>query len=330
MLLPRFSAPGNLREMPDAALDAWSDVVSSIFDDVVELFPNFYNPTVLDTPGGTTLPIRWPAFPATLIDQGLSGEAGWAAADDNREMQDEYCEWSVLRDDDGTVVRVTFTSETPSYYEHLLDHDPDLLVRLYADATGRTVRPDDLRDAHGLYDPKNPFNSGTDGTIVHLSQSNNTLGAAVRLAGDATILRERDGRPVTAPRALVLCGQIGVATRHSDPQIASVVNNQVASGFDVTLADPPGLHIDGLVTTGMDTPDGVDAQQFWTVERGEPGHAVRAKFEVPADREYRVGDITIAGQPIRFGAQLADRVRVRLVVMRRPSESTPSREPCAS
>jgi hypothetical protein len=36
-------------------------------------------------------------------------------------------------------------------------------------------------------------------------------------------------------------------------------------------------------------------------------------FEVPADKGYVVGDITINGAPIEFGAQIADFVSIKLV-----------------
>lgn len=330
MLLARFAAPGNLTELPQAALDSWSDVVSSIFSDVAGLFPRFYNPTIDDTPDDHRIhDVTWPAFPGTFLAQRIGDEQRWNAADAARRVQDEYCEWSVIRDGD-KLQRITFTSETPGYYEHLMETDPDLLLDLYEQATGQVVAVDALRDDNGRYRPGNPFNESTEGPIVHLAQTTNTLGAAVRLAGDATILRERNGVPVVHPQTLVNCGGIGIATRHSDPQIASAVNNLVATGFDITLADPPGLYLDGLLTTGMETPDGADAGDFWTMERGDPEHVVRARFEVPTDRGYSVSDITIGGRPIEFGAQLADRLQVRLSAVAKPGVVDPIRQPCVS
>lgn len=330
MLLTRFAVPGNIVEISEQALDAWSAVVSLIFDEVVALNPRLYNPTLVDTPSDhETLDVTWPASPGTLLGKRIGPERRWAAADGARDLQDEYCEWSVLRSSDGRVERVTFTSETSGYYDHLLDVDEGLLVDLYSEAVGRVVDPAEIKDANGFYKPDNPLNVRTDGTIVHLSQGNNTLGAAVRLAGDATVLREDDkGRPVVHPQTLVNCGGLGVATRHSDPRIASAVNNLVAKGFEITLADPPGLYLDRLTTTGMETPDGADAAAFWTIERGDADHVVRARFEVPEDRGYKVGDITIGGRRIEFGAQLADRVQVRLTAVAKPGAPAPARQPC--
>ncbi len=331
MLLPRFSAPGNLRELSDENLDLWSDTLSSVFNGVAELRPRFYNPTVADTPDDHRLHhVTWPAFPGTFLSQRMPADERWAKADATRDAQDEYCEWSVLRDNDGKLQRVTFTTETALYYEHLLDVAPELLEELYEAAVGRPVSASSLRDKHGMYNPRNELNLSTDGTIVHLSQGNNTLGAAVRLAGDATVLRQRNGKPVTHPQTLVRCGGLGVATRHSDPQIAAAVNNLVAAGEDVTLADPAGLYLDSLVTTDMQTPDSADASDFWRIERGGPGAAVRATFEVPVDRGYATHDLVVAGRRLAFGAQLAERLHIRLSVVSKPGDPAPARQPCVA
>lgn len=329
MLLERFSAPGNLRELSDEKLDIWSDTLSSVFDDVAAEHPRFYNPTVTDTPDDHRRhDVTWPAFPGTFLSQRMTAENRWAAADASREVQDEYCEWSVQRDNDENIVRVTFTTETALYYEHLFDEAPKLLEELYEAAVGRAVRADSLRSEHGMYDPTNDLNSSTTGTIIHLSQRTNTFGAAVRLAGDATVLRERKGRPVTHPQTLVRCGGLGVATRHSDPQIAAAVSNLVAGGEDLTLADPAGLYLDSLVTTDMECPDGADASEFWHIERGEPGSAVRARFEVPPDRGYAAHDVVVAGRKLTFGGQLAERLHIRLSVVSKPGDPPPRRQPC--
>lgn len=65
------------------------------------------------------------------------------------------------------------------------------------------------------------------------------------------------------------------------------------------------LYIDQLLIGGMETPDGEDPAAFW-----------------------RLGDITAAGRPIRFGAQLADRVNVRLTALVKPAGHQPERHPC--
>lgn len=37
----------------------------------------------------------------------------WEKADASRNVQDEYCEWSVRRDEKGNILSVTFTCEGP-------------------------------------------------------------------------------------------------------------------------------------------------------------------------------------------------------------------------
>ena len=64
---------------------------------------------------------------------------------------------------------------------------------------------------------------------------------------------------------------------------------------------------------GWDVPDGTDPREFWHVDRGVGAHQMRTRFEVPADRDFVVGDIKINGREIAFGAQIADFIRVKLV-----------------
>ena len=330
MPLKRFALPGFLKELSADDQKAWSLRLSELFD--VETAPSdqhFYNPTKTDTPPNAPVAkVTWPAAPGRLLSKRLTPERRWEVADGDRNQQDEYCEWSVRREGD-KVVRVTFTSETPDYYDHLMDVDGQLLVDLYEKATGQTVKLDSLRSRHNIFVAANAFNSRTDGPIVHLMQPTNNLRAAVTLAAQATVLRkDKDGRAIRHPQTLTACGGLGDERRHSDPRIASAVNELVAQRFEITLQDPPGLYLDRFVTTGMTTPDGTDARTFWRVERGESGHVLRASFEVPPDLDYAVGDVTIGGKPIVAGAQLAERLSVRIEAVARPGTFQPQRKPC--
>lgn len=153
----------------------------------------------------------------------------------------------------------------------------------------------------------------------------------MKLVAEATVLRRRDdGTPVTDRQELVICGGLGDPFRNSDPQIAEIVNDAASLGTEVTLLDPMGLYIDGLLTAGMTTPDGADASDFWQVERGKPDFAVRASFSVPEERGYAVGDITISGRPITRGAQIADKVRVRTQAVVKPGNHQPVRKRCGA
>jgi hypothetical protein len=327
-LLGAFSAPGGLTELSESDRQAWSESVSTIMARFTADFPQFYDPTVSDTPDDATqADIVWSAFPASLLRDATSQRQRWTLADAAREHQDEYCEWSVERNGDGKITRVTFTSEVREYWELTAERDPDLLLSLYHEFVDPSTSIDDLI-VDGVYRSDNVRNSSTSGRLAHLVQENNNLAAAVDLAAKATVLRERDGKPIVSKQDLVACAQLGNPFRNSDPQIAAGVNDAAARGAEVTFADPPGLHIKGLITVGIETPDGADPVDFWTIERGTPEHTVRASFAVPAGRGYAVGDIRIGGRPIEFGAQLADKVMVRLQAIAKDADHEPERKPC--
>ena len=327
-VLERFDPPGNVADLSPAGRQAWDRALRQIYGRLTPGFPQFIDPTETDVPDDAEEhAVTWGAFPAT--QRGGTPEQRWARVDRDRGLQDEYCEWSVLRGGDGRIRRVTFTSETPEYFAHLLAVEERVALDLYARLVGQRPTAAQLRGPGGGYLPTNPFNAREDGAIVHLSQRTNTLAAAVRLAAEATVLRQRDGRPVATAQDLVRCGRLGEPLRNSDPQIAAAANRLAAQGRELTLAAPPGLYLTGLLTNGMRTPDGTNPRRFWTVERGDAGHLVRARFEVPASFGYAVGDITLGGRPIQFGSQLAERVGVALnVVSYGAGRHRPVRRPC--
>jgi hypothetical protein len=329
-ILSRFDTPGRLEELSEDHRRAWSEKVAGMFDQFTGDFPQFYNPTVEDTPSGLTpAPIAWPAFPALVLREEGRGAARWDRADSSRELQDEYCEWSVKRGEEGKITRITFTTEIPEYWEHVAQNDPERLLEMYHQFVDSRVERRDLFDNRGIYVRDNRWNKTTEGRLAHLVQATNTLGAAITLVAQATILRERDDRkPVTDRQELVRCGRLGEPFRNSDPQIAEIVNDAAGSGDEITLQNPVGLYLDGLLSAGMETPDGADAAEFWQVERGAPGHAVRASFVVPEERAYVVGDIKIDGRPITRGAQVADKVRIRIGAVVKPGEHHPVRRRC--
>jgi hypothetical protein len=328
-VLPRFDTPARLPEPSDADRDAWSKRVGDLVAALAGDFPQFFDPTATDPGPAVQEPaIAWTAFPATLLEDATSEEQRWADADASRRVQDEYCEWAVERDADGVLTRVTFTTEVPEYFEHLAERDPARLLATYRELVGPHVRLEDLL-VGGQYRRDNVHNRSTEGRPAHLMQGSNTLGAAIVLAAQATVLRkDANGEPVTSAMALVRCGRLGEPRRNSDPQIAAAVNDAAATGAEISLQDPLGLYIDRLLIGGMETPDGADPAGFWTIERGDADHAVRASFSVPAGHDYRAGDIKIQGRPLRFGAQLADRVSIRLTALVRPADHRPERQPC--
>jgi hypothetical protein len=329
-VIPSFSLPGRL---PDSHPDAWHERVRAIFAEFTGPFPQFYDPTAEDTPDETrTAPIAWSAFPASLLITATSQEGRWHAADTspNRSAQDEYCEWSVERNAERKLAAVTFTTELPEYWQHLAENDHARLVELYQELVSPDVEEGELFTDDGQYNPLNIWNTATEGHPAHLIQRNNSLFAAVALVAQATILRERDGVPVKDKQDLVDCAELGNPFRNSDPQVAAAVNDAAATGAEITLQDPVGLYIQGLNTSGMTTPNDEDPATFWTIERGQQGQALRVRFAVPEDRGFVVGDIEMGGRPIKFGAQLADRVQVVINAVVKPGAHQPQRQPCAA
>lgn len=320
--LAKWSTPG---QTPDKHRDAWSATVSKLFTPYVADCAQFYDPTKKSTPSGAPEPmLSWVAFPARLV-----GPDRFEVAENDRNEQDEYCEWSTFKRG-GKIVRVTFTTEIPEYFKHLWETDPDGLVSLYQKLVDPRVKRTDLSDSAGNYLPVNQWNDpSTPGRIAHLVQGTNNLGAAVDLVARATVPRvDAKGKPVTEQQALVACARLGEPRRHSDPQIAGAVNAEARGGAEITFADPPGLHLGKPRTAGMVTPDGADASKFWTIERGGRDHTVRARFEVPARKKYVVGDITIGGAPIKFGGQLAERVQVWVRAIIKSAGHQPKALPC--
>jgi hypothetical protein len=318
--LARFATPGNVQ---DSHPDAWSKTVREMVDEFLA-FPQFYDPTRSNTPAGAPVaPVIWPAFPGDLK---AAPSQRFAVADGNRDVHSEYCEWGVERRA-GKITRVTFTTAVPEYFEHLFEHDKAALLKHYRKATGEKVQPAEL-EHQGVYHERNVWNGPAATRPVHLIQQNNTLGAAVRLAAEATVLREENGQPVKSKQRLVVCGGLGEPLRNSDPQIAAIVNDAASRGDEITLNDPPGLYIDSLITGGMTTPDGTDPRKFWKRELGDAGHWLRARFEVPAQLGYTVSDIRIGGRRIQFGGEIAMRVRVRLEALVKPASHNEPPQPC--
>lgn len=62
---------------------------------------------------------------------------------------------------------------------------------------------------------------------------------------------------------------------------------------------------------GWETPDRSDPASYWKIVRGDPKMGLHAVYEVKG-RNFQVGDIKINGVPIRYGAQIADFIHIKL------------------
>lgn len=322
MVLPRYDPPGNLDDLDENGREAWSAFVSRSVDRSIAGNPDqpndspraqLYNLTRTDTADDAVLQdVSWIAFPRQVRITAVSDVARWRRADANRNVQDEYCEWSVTRGPDGKITRVTFTCEGPEYWDLLSQADPEAVVALYREHVNPAVQADDLFDAGGGYIPRNRWNATTTDGAMHLIQAANTLSAEIELAAAATIVRIINGRVLTSEQELIECSRYGDPNRNSDPHIGGVVNSVARRKADLSLANPVGLYFDDLSTAGWQTPDGSDPKSYWTYVRGDAEHPVRAVYQVPAEAGFVVGDVTIAGDPIVFGAQITDFIGIRL------------------
>ena len=206
----------------------------------------------------------------------------------------------------------TFTCEGPEYWEALAAAESRQGrralsgVRLAGGDAGGSVR----RTAATIR--YNRFNNSTSNGAMHLIQGANTLTAEIELGAAATIRRAQAGAEITDAQELIRCSRYGEPERNSDPFIGEQVNALARQQADITLNNPVGLYLHEFNPVGWTTPDGEDARRFWSFVRGRDDHFVRAVFEVPPGRGYVVGDITIDGRPIEFGAQIADFITIKL------------------
>lgn len=291
-----------------------------------------YNPASMPMPPNSQPKnVTWSALPTSFDEQFNSTREKLAFLDkpqpysgvSKTRIQDEYCEWAVRRNAQNKIVEVIFTSEPPEYYEFLFDHsEPSrgLLVDLYRRITGvNTISLHDLQNSTGEYDWWNRYNNEY---AVHMQQPNNTLAAQVDIVSRSCIRRiNRLGTPITDALGLIRCAQFGDLKRQSDPAIGHAVNVFAGENRHITIENPVGLYMSTVDWNGWKTPDSTDAKTYWTVRRGtaaadpNQSYIVRATYAVPPAKGYTVSDVTIGGEAIDFGAQIAARINVRVAVL---------------
>ena len=326
MLLTAFDPPGNVDDLPPGspAYNDWSAWVSDTIDrEIARLdallgsgHSQLYNPSRTETTSPTAeLTITWEGFPMKFLRQFRDSRMdAWRAADvfvsSVARNQDEYLEWFAYKNGDGKILRIDFTCEPYDYWTFLGVHAPAKLLELYQTHIDPSIRHVDLFPGGG-YDRLNPWN--TEKGAMHLTHNANSLGAEINLVAGATVLWQKDGNPVTDPLQFIRCGGFGGEVRSSDPRIGWDIGNLARMGFAITLKNPVGLLIDGIDDTGFLKPDGTPAGNYWRVLRGFSGGAVRATYQVPASEGFAVGDLTIGGNKVEFGGQVAEHVTMKVV-----------------
>ncbi|QIL38337.1 hypothetical protein G7074_03005 [Pedobacter sp. HDW13] len=260
-----------------------------------------------------------------------------------RHRQDEYLEWTVRRNQDGKITKAIFVAEGYDYYATLFENDPTLVRDMYREFTGiNSIQVDELRALEGLqvlypgktkpvtlvekggFNWRNGYN--IDPGIVHLSHRANSLGAEVNLAGVSGIARKgTDGNilKVGKPELLLCCSNGGNPNRNSDPLIGEQAYAQVLAAYHYTLADPVGLYIAAVEEQRLTLPNGEPIpREWWKVVRGSDlwipaeSRVLRLELEVPASEGLILADLLIDGNPVVYGAQLAQLLSVHLFVTR--------------
>jgi hypothetical protein len=274
-----------------------------------------------------TKTISWVAYPRSVrrSDQEID--------QDRFRLQEEYVEWSIDRQADGTIQRVTFTTILPEYFEALSMVGASSLVRgiqqfypsanpSHADLFGNQFNPDSaLPEARAAQFRKhmknNPFNDGTSG-ILCLSQRINTMVALFQLVTDCSV-------PKTDIPAANMCAFIGTTTgacgaeRNSDPAVCSAAQDASRQTKAITLADPVGvriLRLGGIWRLGGSVIDINDSAQnggAWAISH----NGRRAVLEVQPG-------LTIGDDRIVTGAQVSRLLTVAADVIAAPEDRIPA------
>lgn len=226
--------------------------------------------------------------PPELVPFGPYGPRGWL---------DEYCEWSVTRDEGGKITRIDYTCENAEYWYTLWRIDPNTVLDLYRSTlNNQNIQLEDLQlvappgspnagqpvidpsTGQSAYNPLNKWNSGTvstatSGGAMHLTSTPNTLQTEIGLAAGATVARTTCEN---TQDTLICCSQYGQFKRNSDPHIGFSVNQLAVNGFKVALSNPPGLYIqlpnantfNSSAKLPPNAPPGKQAMDYFTIVRG--------------------------------------------------------------
>ncbi|HEX8584217.1 MAG TPA: hypothetical protein VF680_07395 [Allosphingosinicella sp.] len=271
------NAPGFLQDLDEQGLDAWGQYLGGVVADAAADGQQQWGrtPAVLtdgDPALGGLNAIDWPPDPVRIIDflpdvpsDQVAAFLDWTNARGQIGrclLHEEYLEWRVVRDAQGAIERIEMSCETPDYMAYVAGYAPERLLALAAQFAGepaadaqdifgvsdyRSFTPEDRISAFRLRHisrgaiPVSNYGNGNK-ALLCMSQSVNSLAAAVNLAVRAAFPWSTDGRPLTGPEAIVGEGW-AAACRNSDPHIATTVIRAVHGGKRVALADPAGIYM---------------------------------------------------------------------------------------
>jgi hypothetical protein len=325
-LVAHFDTPASLRDLPvgSAFYDNWHNYIAGNLDASTPGTGGgeFFDASQTDVNVAGEHALVWMAFPRrVLMPRRDDRTAAFIEAErtpggdiGNRFVQDEYCEWRVARNPAGKITRITFTTESPEYWEQLWAVDRGRVVELYQSLVDPAVVEADLH-LGGVYQRRNRWNNG-DG-IAHLMQTINTLTAALGEAQGSAVTPSTQitgvpPPPPPLPPASDNYEMPSVANTSVDPRLTYDVAALVRKPLSVTLREPIGLYITGYDDTGWTKPDGSPVDNYWTIVRGHPGQILRLEYQVPPGTGFVVGDIQIGGRRIEWGGQIAEHITVTI------------------
>jgi hypothetical protein len=262
-----------------------------------------------------------------------------------RRLQEEYIEWRVVRDSASAIQRLEFTTELAAYWRVLAGYCPAEALRVLGEFSGENVpaheiygrcdpfaagtTPEDRAAAFGetmLTPGLSPYNNG-DKAICCMVQPTNTLAAMFRLAVGALCSQvtqdPSDGahRCLTIDEAAPLLRNAAAPGRTSDPVLVERLGRIACEGRRAAVDDPVGVYIQSVEHGRLRAPNGSEIPSDWftfgrglgpaDTEDGLPRYQ-RLTFEVPEPAGFRVSDVVDVAteQPIRFGGQIAELVRL--------------------
>jgi hypothetical protein len=304
--------------------------------------------------------IDWIALPARVVGC-LGRERALALLDwrgrfgdeGRRRVQEEYLEWRCIRDTDGRMARIEFTTEFAERWETLAATDPDRLCErvaeladepqasvpaseIFGDARPGTATPDEL--ARGFQTTmvagRSPYNAGPK-AICCMVQPTNTLEAMVALAAAASacpaVKSRGHHRAMTCSEAIPILGGAAKDGRASDPLLVERIGRLAFEHRQVAFDDPVGTYIGGVEHGRLRTPDGESVPIEWFTFSTAEGATVdptdslarpqRLVLEIPPGERMSLSDLSDVAteESLRFGGQVAELVQVVLALRAGPA-----------
>jgi len=310
-LVTRFDTPASLRDAPAGSpfYDAWHKRVANLLKPRVAGAGKgeFFDPSQSGFTAQREPAYAWMGFPRPhlVVNHRDDREAAFQAGED-RKAQHEYLEWHVTREPTTKKIsKVTFTTETPEYWEALAATEPDRTLALYRELVSPKVTRKDLFDGQGRYRRENVWN--TERGIVHYVMGINGIAPLLNAEQDTPVKPKTQDNYDAMPLAFANGTPLYTA---ADSRFSLDIAVLSRAGLDVTVAEPVGLYMIDWDDTGWEHPDGSPVEDYWRVTRGTETHALRLEYEVPSGKPFVVGDLKIGGRPIRYGGQLAEHVTV--------------------